>query len=61
MTKDEAEGIRFLAENESQFQELIDSQEWYLLNEAGTKEVILIPIFDENGVTCRWNFTKGQP
>lgn len=41
----EAEAIKLIEQEEGQFQDLIDSDEWYMLNEAGKRTAIMIPNF----------------
>lgn len=37
--------------------DLIESEEWYFLDESGKKRLIIAPVLHEdNGITWRWNF-----
>jgi hypothetical protein len=39
---------RFCEENECKYLDLIDSEEWFLLDQSGKRNNIIIPIFSEN-------------
>lgn len=55
MEHDESEWEKFMEANEYKYADLIESEDWYLIDEQGKKEEILVPIFEENGITWRWN------
>lgn len=46
---------RFAEEHEPEFMDLIESEDWFLVNEAGDRIPILIPVFSvDNGIVWRW-------
>lgn len=56
----EDEWDRFVAENESQFLDLIETDDWHLQGE-GSLELILVPNFcQDNGIVWRWNLSPGS-
>lgn len=49
----------FIAQEESQFNDLIESNKWYLIDVRGEVTNILIPLFYENGqVVWRYRFAE---
>lgn len=44
----EEEYDKYVEENESQYLDLIDSKDWFMLDENGKRNNIVIPIFSEN-------------
>lgn len=55
----EEEWDRFATENEPQFLDLIETDDWHLVDEDGV-EPILVPIFCQNsGIVWRWNVHAG--
>ena len=54
----EAEWDRFCSENEPQFLDLVETDDWHLLDE-GSVEPILIPNFcQDSGIVWRWNVSS---
>lgn len=50
----------FVVEYESRFLDLIESDDWYLLDEGGRTFPVLLPTFlREGGMVWRWNFDAG--
>ena len=57
--EDEDTWHEFAGQRESQFQELIDSGDWFLVDEEGNRHNILVPIFcQDNGVIWRWSHSE---
>jgi hypothetical protein len=52
------EWIDFEAKNEAHFLDLIDSDDWYFIdNETGNREYLLVPLFhSDRDIGWRWNF-----
>jgi hypothetical protein len=45
----------FRSQNETKFVNLIESEDWWLVDEHGMRHAILIPRFCVDGVVWRWN------
>jgi len=45
----------FTATNEHKFLQLIDSDDWYLVDEQGKRSRILVPNFGTEGIGWRWH------
>ena len=55
--QDVEEELEELYQQEEPYRDLIESKEWYLIDESGKKELIFSPMIHENNeVTWRWNF-----
>ena len=53
--EDEETWLEFTSKGDSQFQKLIDSADWFLVDGEGNRHEILIPNFcQDNGVVWRW-------
>lgn len=56
MESDETKWLEFIDNKESQFTDLIESEEWKLVDEYGKIHKIMIPNFcDKNEIVWRWN------
>ncbi|NUQ65920.1 MAG: hypothetical protein HUU20_25945 [Pirellulales bacterium] len=42
-------------ENDSEFLDLMECDDWFLVDPSGNKHGILIPIFTQEGLVWRWN------
>lgn len=56
--KSEEEWEAFMLVNEINFIDLIESEDWYLVDENGLREKIVIPNFCKDGVVLKWDFRK---
>lgn len=45
----------FVTQNERQFLDLIECDDWHLVDPSGKRHPILVPIFGVDGVVWRWN------
>ncbi len=52
---DEKLWLEYMEANEQRHEDLIKSEEWYLIDDGGKKEKILVPIIGKNTVTWRWD------
>jgi|WetSurMetagenome_2_1015567.scaffolds.fasta_scaffold1570362_1 hypothetical protein len=53
--EDEKKWLKYIDKNESKYNDLIESNKWYLTDESGKINKILIPIIGKNDITWRWN------
>ena len=56
LEEDEKKWEEYMKKNEKKYIQIINSKEWYLVDNSGKNENILVPIIGDNSITWRWDY-----